>query len=93
MAFYAGLDSETYDRQYSNKALLNRIWSYAKTYKKQIYTILIAIFLQGSIGALPPVLISKCSMKVSLVFLTVLFLSALQYGYPCGSFRFCVLLH
>ncbi len=59
MAFYAGLDSETYDRQYSNKALLGRIWSYAKTYKKLIYTILIALILQGSIGALPPVLISK----------------------------------
>ena len=59
MAFYAGLDSETYDRQYSNKALLSRIWSYARAYKKQIIVILIAIFLQGSIGALPPLLISK----------------------------------
>jgi ATP-binding cassette subfamily B protein len=59
MAFYAGLDSEKYDRQYSNKALLNRIWSYARAYKKQVIVILIAIFLQGSIGALPPLLISK----------------------------------
>ena len=59
MAFYAGLDSETYDRQYSNKALLSRIWSNARAYKKQIIVILIAIFLQGSIGALPPLLISK----------------------------------
>ena len=59
MAFYAGLDSETYDRQYSNKALLSRIWRYARAYKKQIIVILIAIFLQGSIGALPPLLISK----------------------------------
>ena len=59
MAFYAGLDSETYDRQYSNQALLSRIWSYAKTYKKQIAIILLALILQGSLGALPPVLISK----------------------------------
>lgn len=59
MAFYAGLDSETYDRQYSNKALLYRIWSYAQVYKKQIFIILIAIILQGSVGALPPLLISK----------------------------------
>jgi len=59
MAFYAGLDSETYDRQYSNKALLCRIWSYAQVYKKQIFIILIAIILQGSVGALPPLLISK----------------------------------
>ena len=59
MAFYAGLDSETYDRQYCNKALLCRIWSYAQVYKKQIFIILIAIILQGSVGALPPLLISK----------------------------------
>ncbi|HAE85151.1 MAG TPA: ABC transporter ATP-binding protein [Anaerolineaceae bacterium] len=59
MAFYAGLDSETYDRQYSNKALLYRIWSYAQVYKKQIFIILIAIILHGSVGALPPLLISK----------------------------------
>jgi len=59
MAFYAGLDSETYDRQYSNKALLCRIWSYAQVYKKQIFIILIAIILQGSVGALPPLLISR----------------------------------
>ena len=61
MAFYAGLDSETYDRQYSNKALLSRIWSYARAYKKQIIVILIAIFLQGSIGALPPLLMCATS--------------------------------
>jgi len=30
MGFHQGLTGELYDRQYSNKVLLSRIWDYAK---------------------------------------------------------------
>jgi ATP-binding cassette subfamily B protein len=59
MGFHQGLTGELYDRQYSNKALLSRIWDYAKKYRKSIVWMMIAIILQGSFAALPPLLISK----------------------------------
>ena len=59
MGFHQGLTAELYDRQYSNKVLLSRIWDYAKKYRKSIVWMMIAIILQGSFAALPPLLISR----------------------------------
>ena len=59
MAFHQGLTGELYDRQYSNKALLSRIWDYAKGHRTFIIWMMITIVLQGSFAALPPLLISK----------------------------------
>lgn len=59
MGFSIGLASETYDRVYSNKTLLGRIWAYAKPHHKRITIILITVVLQGILGALPPLLVSK----------------------------------
>lgn len=59
MGFHQGLTSELYDRQYTNKVLLSRIWDYAKKYRKFIFWMLITIVLQGSFAALPPLLIAK----------------------------------
>ncbi len=59
MGFSTGLASESYDRQYSNKTLLGRIWAYAKPERKRIVVILLTVLLQGGLGALPPVIVSK----------------------------------
>ncbi|HPS31906.1 MAG TPA: ABC transporter ATP-binding protein [Anaerolineaceae bacterium] len=59
MGFSAGLASESYDRQYSNKTLLGRIWAYAKPERKRILVILFAVLLHGGVGALPPVIVAK----------------------------------
>lgn len=59
MAFHQGLTGELYDRQYSNKTLLSRIWDYAKGHRTFIIWMMITIVLQGSFAALPPLLISK----------------------------------
>ena len=59
MGFHQGLTGELYDRQYSNKALLGRIWDYAKGHRKFIIWMVISITLQGLFAALPPLLISK----------------------------------
>ncbi len=59
MGFHQGLTGEAYDRQYSNKALLSRIWDYAKRHRKFIVWMTISIVLQGLFAALPPLLISK----------------------------------
>ena len=59
MGFHQGLSGELYDRQYSNKTLLSRIWDYAKSHRKFIVWMMISIILQGLFAALPPLLISK----------------------------------
>ena len=59
MGFHQGLTGELYDRQYSNKVLLGRIWDYAKCHRKFIFWMTLSIILQGLFAALPPLLISK----------------------------------
>ncbi len=59
MGFHQGLTGELYDRQYSNKILLSRIWDYAKRHRKFIFWMTFSIILHGLFAALPPLLISK----------------------------------
>lgn len=59
MGIFAGLSGESYDRSYNTKALLRRIWTYAKPYKKQLFLILLVVAIRAVIGALPPVLVSR----------------------------------
>ena len=59
MAFHQGLAGESYDRQYSNEVLLERIRGYAAPYKTQLILMLITIILQGVFAALPPVFVSR----------------------------------
>ncbi len=59
MAFHQGLTGESYDRSYSNKTLLARIWVYAKPYKKLLFNAMLIVVFQATMAALPPVLVSK----------------------------------
>ncbi len=59
MGFHQGLSGESYDRKYSNKALLARIWIYARPYKKELLTGMLIVIFQAIFGALPPVLVSR----------------------------------
>lgn len=59
MAFHQGLSGESYDRSYSNKTLLARIWIYTRPYKKLLFTAMLIVMVQATTAALPPVLVSK----------------------------------
>ena len=59
MSFYSSLRAEAYDRQYSNKALFSRIFSYLNPYRRRLTVIMIALSMQGLLGAVPPLLVSK----------------------------------
>ena len=59
MGFHQGLSAELYDRQYSNKALLQRIAVYVRPHSKKLIFILIIIILQGFTGSIPAVLVSR----------------------------------
>jgi ATP-binding cassette subfamily B protein len=59
MSFFSSLKAEAYDRQYSNKELFSRIFSYLNPYRRKLIVIVIALSMQGVVGALPPLLVSK----------------------------------
>jgi len=59
MSFFSSLRAETYDRQYSNKDLFQRIFSYLNPYRKKLIVIMVVLSLQGIVGALPPLLVSR----------------------------------
>ncbi len=89
MHFSMGLASETYDRQYSNKALLSRIFSYAKPQRAKLIAIIIAVILHGILGALPPFVVSKVldegiagipdKTAFALLIITVIFIEVMGY--------------
>ena len=59
MSFFSSLRAEAYDRQYSNKDLFKRIFSYLNLYRRRLIVIVITLSMQGLMGALPPLLVSR----------------------------------
>jgi len=53
-----GLDTEAYDRQYSDTELLGRIIAYFRPHSKQMVVVAVAITLNAVAGAFGPVIIS-----------------------------------
>jgi ABC-type multidrug transport system fused ATPase/permease subunit len=54
-----GLDTEAYDRSYSDRELLNRIVGYFGPYRRQMALVAIAIALNSAAGTGGPILISR----------------------------------
>ncbi|NLW72641.1 MAG: ABC transporter ATP-binding protein [Chloroflexi bacterium] len=59
MGFHQGLASESYDRKYSNKRLLSRIWRYTEPHKFKLLLILTIVLISGVSGAFPAWLVSR----------------------------------
>jgi ATP-binding cassette subfamily B protein len=58
MSFFAGLNAEKYDRQYSDRALVRRIVIYFKPHGKRLLGIGILVLVYAGFGALMPVVVS-----------------------------------
>ena len=59
MGFFSGLAAEKYDRQYSDKKLLQRIWDYFKNQTRRLTIIVIAIIVIAIIDAFTPVIVAR----------------------------------
>lgn len=59
MSFFAGLNTERYDRQYSDRQLIRRIAGYFRPYRWQLVLVTFLILLIASAGAATPVLVSR----------------------------------
>ena len=53
---FRGLDAEAYDRQYSDRELASRIFSYFKSHKRKIWIVVAAIFVMSSMRAALPLI-------------------------------------
>lgn len=59
MGIFAGLDAEKYDRKYSDRALIQRIGSYFKPLRKQLFFAVILISTIAISNALQPIIVSN----------------------------------
>jgi ATP-binding cassette subfamily B protein len=59
MGFFSGLSAEKYDRQYSDRRLLNRILDYFKKQTKRLIIVGVSIVLNAVIDAFRPVIVAR----------------------------------
>jgi len=60
-----GLESESYDRQYSDRALVGRIVDYFRPHTRQMVTVAVTLALNSIAGTAAPILISRAIDIVS----------------------------
>ena len=59
MGFFAGLNEETYDRQYSDRQLFQRMWSYFKPQSRVILVVTGMLLVLAVTGAALPIMVSR----------------------------------
>jgi ATP-binding cassette subfamily B protein len=59
MSFFSGLNSEKYDRQYSDQVLVRRITAYFKPQAKRLTLLVSLVMIVSVLGATQPVIVSK----------------------------------
>ena len=59
MGFFAGLNDEKYDRQYTDRELMRRIFEYFKPQTKRLVWVLLIVLGYAGIGAALPVLVAR----------------------------------
>jgi ATP-binding cassette, subfamily B, bacterial len=89
MGFFSGLNDEKYDRQYTDRELMRRIFEYFKPQTKRLVWVTMLVVILASIGAALPVVVARMvdSLKeqpslqaISLVSLTVLLIGIGLWG-------------
>lgn len=55
---FGGLNADKYDRQYSDRALIGRLWDYFRARKRAVITLVVLIFAFSLTGAAIPVILS-----------------------------------
>lgn len=65
MGFFSGLDTEAYDREYSDRELLRRISSYMTPHKSRLVWISLLLILVAVSGASLPIIVSNSIERLS----------------------------
>ena len=89
MGFFAGLNDEKYDRQYTDRELMRRIFEYFKPQTKRLVWVIVLVVILAGIGAALPVVVARMvdSLKeqptlqaISLISLSVLLIGIGLWG-------------
>jgi ATP-binding cassette subfamily B protein len=77
MGFFSGLAAEKYDRQYSDKKLFQRIFTYFKPQRKKLVIVMVTIVIRAVIEAANPVIVARgldqvSREKIDLAFILIL---------------------
>ena len=59
MAFFAGLNDEKYDRQYTDRELMRRIFAYFKPQTRRLVWVIVFVVILAGIGAALPVVVAR----------------------------------
>src|SRR5919109_501865 len=59
MGFFAGLNDEKYDRQYTDRELARRIFAYFKSQTQRLVLVSILVMVLAGIGAALPVVVAR----------------------------------
>jgi ATP-binding cassette subfamily B protein len=59
LSFFAGLEQEGYDRQYSDRQLFQRMGGYFRSYRRELVLVVFLLVVIALAGALVPVLVSR----------------------------------
>src|SRR5215211_895765 len=59
MGFFAGLNDEKYDRQYTDRELMRRIFEYFKSQTMRLMWVLVLVVVLAGIGAALPVVVAR----------------------------------
>ncbi len=79
MGFFTGLDSEGYDRQYSDRQLVKRMAGYFRPYGRQLVVVFVLLVVIALAGAALPVIVSRGIdlLKTNLTTFTISLLSGM----------------
>lgn len=78
MGFFSGLSAEKYDRQYTDKKLLQRIIEYFKTQTNRLIIIIVTIIVRAIIEAIAPVIVARGLDQVTQELITDRFILTLS---------------
>ncbi len=78
MGFFSGLAAEKYDRQYSDKQLLQRIYDYFKKQSNRLIIVSVTIVVRSIIEAILPVIVARGLDQVTQVLITSQFIFTLS---------------
>ena len=89
MGFFAGLNDEKYDRQYSDRDLMGRIFEYFKPQTTRLVWVIVLVVVLAGVGAALPVVVARMVdllkeqpslTSISLVSLAVLLIAIGVWG-------------
>lgn len=84
MGFFSGLDTEAYDRQYSDRVLIERMVAYFLPHRRKIVISIFMLLILALTGAILPVVVSRgvdlLAGSVSISLIWILFLAVLFGG-------------